>query len=138
MLTLRWHTPSFIDTAAIPNIGGATWEEALRHPRLQAWLQLGATFFVSRNSVDRPLLAFLPDGSNYVVAYLDESDAAELPELTAERLDVQALLRKYIRHILLCEGFDFIPRNMTDSIRHMEQPFTQIELDLLHQLRKDD
>lgn len=44
-------------------------------------------------------------------------------------------LRKYIKHVRECEGVDFIPESLTDTVCHSEQPFTAEELELLWSLR---
>lgn len=47
------------------------------------------------------------------------------------------LLKKYVRHVILCEGFDFIPDNEKDIIRHAGTQFTKDELNTLHRIQDE-
>lgn len=53
------------------------------------------------------------------------------------KADPTETLRKYIRHVTDCEGIDYIPDSLTDTVCHCEQPFTAEELELLWALRAE-
>lgn len=86
-MLIHYHMPSFVNDGESPAASPAefnTLEELLALPRIQRLRMLdGAEFSLSKSGVDwlrTLLMATMPDGSYWVVGYLDKEIQLDLPE----------------------------------------------------------